>query len=206
MMAAAGRPAGDAPRRPVCTEDEGEGVMRRMWRGLVGDLTDAQSAAVLLAAAGSAGAVWWRTRADGPAAALAMGVVAFDLVGGLVAFPLPGTREHYAATGPAARVGFAVVHVQPFVLPLTRQGSLRSAAWRYGGAVTATVLLEVLDPGRRRILANAVAAALSAVDLATSAGSPQRWLGPVYLVKVIGGHGGIAKRGATLGRSWAWPT
>ena len=85
MMAAAGRPAGDAPRRPVCTEDEGEGVMRRMWRGLVGDLTDAQSAAVLLAAAGSAGAVWWRTRADGPAAALAMGVVAFDLVGGLVA-------------------------------------------------------------------------------------------------------------------------
>lgn len=121
-----------------------------------------------------------------------MAFVAVDLVGGLVAFQLRPTREQYGRTSLGSRLTFALVHVQPFAVPLAGQGSWRRAAVRYVATVGSTAALELLPvrAASRRGVANTLGAALSAVDLASD-GSPQRWFGPVYLMKVIGGHGGI---------------
>ncbi|MGC5615086.1 hypothetical protein [Georgenia sp. Z1491] len=121
-----------------------------------------------------------------------VGAVAFDLVGGLVAFQLPATRERYSMKAMRSRLTFALVHVQPFALPLLGEGSWRRAGLRCSTAVASTVALERLAPRSpgRRLIANGVAAALSLVDLATDS-SRQRWFGPVFTMKVVGGHGGI---------------
>lgn len=123
-----------------------------------------------------------------------MGIVAFDLVGGLVAFQLRPTREKYSASSLRSRMGFALAHLQPFLLPVLGEGPWRRAAARYATAVIATAVLErcATRSTSRRAVANSVAAAFSGADLAT--GKPQqRWFGTVYLMKVIGGHSGIRR-------------
>ncbi|GAA1129551.1 hypothetical protein GCM10009670_22690 [Citricoccus alkalitolerans] len=89
---------------------------------------------------------------------------------------------------------FALVHLQPFLLPLFGEGSWARAALRYATAFLATTALERFVPrsASRRFVANGVAAALSSADFTTDK-SQQRWFGPVYLMKVIGGHSGIPR-------------
>lgn len=150
---------------------------------------------VLGAAAAGAVAVGVNTvRRAGVGRSALLSCVAFDLVGGLIAFQLQPTREQYREASLQSRLAFALVHVQPFAVPLTGQGSWRRAALRYTAAVASTVALEVTLPraDSRRVAANMLAASLSFIDLASDT-SQQRWFGPVYLMKVIGGHGGVPK-------------
>lgn len=166
----------------------------RAWTLLVGPLDRKQSALVLTSATASAITVGVRTRPAGRVRAAVTAAVAFDLVGGLVAFQLPATRAVYAPSSLISRVGFAAAHVQAGVVPLTGQGSWSTAAGRYLAALSSTVLLEVALPKspHRRAVATVVAAAFSISDLVVSRGEEQRWLGPVVLIKVIGGHASIA--------------
>lgn len=166
---------------------------RTAWARLVGPLTGAQSAAVLAVAAAGAAAIGKHTaRRTAVGRGVLLAVVAFDLIGGLVAFQLTPTREQYRKTSLRSRLVFTGVHLQPFVLPAVGQGTWKRAALRYAAAVASTVALETALPraGSRRIVANLLAASLSVADVATD-DSQQRWFGPVYLMKVIGGHAGI---------------
>ena len=168
------------------------------WRALMGPVSPAQGGAtVAIAAAAAVGIGVGTGRRVGWRTGLLTAVVALDLVGGLISFQLPPTRAAYAQHSPQQRLGFVALHLQPFVLPLTRQGSWSRAAIRYGSALAATVGLELAGSRlpKRRLVANALAAGFAAVDFATDA-SPQRWFGPVYLAKLIGGHGGIAGQSA----------
>ncbi len=149
------------------------------------------SCAALSAAAAAVGT----SRRLGGGRGTVVGLVAFDLVGGLVAFQMRGTREKYAQSPLRSRLIFAVAHVQPIVLPLIADGSWRRAAARYLAAVSMTAALELVVPPRmpRRLTANGVGLVLSTLDL-VSGPATQRWLGPVYLMKVVGGHAGIPRR------------
>lgn len=132
-----------------------------VWGGLVGPLGRAASIGVLMAAASSAATVAASTsRRAGTGRGVALGAVAFDLVGGLIAFQLHGTRRRYAGSPLRSRLVFALVHVQPFVLPALGEGSWRRAAARYTAAVASTAVLERLAPcsASRRALANWLAA------------------------------------------------
>ncbi len=167
----------------------------RMWREVVGPLGSNGSVAVLTCAALSATAAAVGTsRRRGVGRGTVVGLVAFDLVGGLVAFQMRGTREKYAQSSLRSRLIFAVAHVQPIVLPLIADGSWRRAAARYLAAVSTTAALELVLPPRmpRRLTANGVGLVLSTLDL-VSGSSTQRWFGPVYLMKVVGGHAGIPR-------------
>ncbi|MEJ2889501.1 hypothetical protein [Actinomycetospora aeridis] len=165
------------------------------WTRLVGPLGPGASAAVLGSAlAGGVAAGLGATGRVGPGRGLLDGLVAADLVGGLVTFQLPPTRRQYARSSPRARLTFVLLHLHPFALPLTRQGGWRRAVSRYAAAVAATGALEVLcaRSASRRTVANIVATAAAVVDGATTRTGP-RWFGPVYLAKLIGGHGGIPR-------------
>lgn len=166
----------------------------RAWRALMGPVSAPQAAAALAGAGTAAVTIGRRTaHRRGAARGLALGAVAFDLVGGLISFQLPPTRAAYARHGMRERLGFVAVHVQPFVLPLCGDGSWARASARYLAALAATVALEAgPERGSRRLAANALAVALAALDAATDR-SPQRWLGPVYLLKVVGGHAGVPR-------------
>ncbi len=177
--------------------------VRKQWRGLVGSLDSTQSAAVLgTAVAGAAWAAVHTARRAGTGhtgtgrtpigRSGAIAAVGVDLIGGLVAFQLPPTRDKYAQSSARARLIFALCHAQPFLLPLLREGSWRRAAFRYLAGIAAITGLQAtsLTPRDRRIAANAVAAGVSIADFATDT-SPQRWFGPVFTMKVIGGHGGL---------------
>lgn len=173
----------------------GSGTWAARWSRLVGPVGPARSALILGvagAAALHAAVEAWRRR--GPAAAVITGLVAFDLYGGLVAFQLRETRAEYAAKELGDRLVFVVLHLQPYLLPLTGQGGPGQATARYAAAVLSTGALEWLLPTSRyrRLVANAVAALLTWLDSRAPAGE-QRWLGPVYLMKLTGGHGGIPR-------------
>lgn len=159
----------------------------------MGPVDGGASAAVLSVATLAGLAVARRTRAGaGTGRALLLGVLAFDLVGGLVAFQLRATRDQYARHAPRSRLGFVAGHLHPFLLPLAGQGGWGRAAARYVAAVGATVVLDgtLQTSPRRRAVGSALALALSAGDLLTDR-SAQRWFGPVYLCKLVGGHGSI---------------
>ncbi|WP_040160655.1 hypothetical protein [Mobilicoccus massiliensis] len=70
--------------------------------------------------------------------------------------------------------------------------------------MVATTALETLLPDSplRRPVANVLAAGLSVLDLVASGRERQRWLGPVYLMKVAGGHAGIPRQSTRVRR---WP-
>lgn len=159
----------------------------------MGELTPAQSAAVLSFAADSALGVGLRAvRRAGPLRGAVMGFQAFDLVGGLVAFQCAGTRSKYADGTGLRRLAFPVLHVQPYTVPLAGEGSWTVAAGRHLPAVASTAALDQVEmkPRSRRVTANIVAAGLSLCDLAV-ADSRQRWFGPVYLFKVVGRHASL---------------
>lgn len=166
----------------------------RAWTDLVGRLSPAQSALVLGGAAAGAVLVAVRTvdRGDGWPARLLMAGVAADLVGGLITFQLGPTRERYAETAVASRLGFVAAHLQPFALPLIGQGSWRRAGARYATVLLTSAAVEAaaLSPTTRRRIATAVGVAAALMDVVT-APPGQRWFGPVYHLKLIGGHTSI---------------
>ncbi len=174
---------------------------KRTWTTLVGPLGRGASTVVVVAAASAATVILTSTsRRVGAARGAAMGAVAFDLCGGLVAFQLRPTRKKYSESSLQSRMMFALAHVQPFLLPIIGEGSWRRATARYAAAIIATAALERFVPHstNRRVVANCVAATVSIADLASDK-SQQRWLGPVYLMKVIGGHSSIStQHDATL--------
>lgn len=161
----------------------------------MGNVTPIEGAVALASAGVSAAVVGVSTaRREGWIRGVVMGVVAFDLCGGLVSFQLGSTREEYARHDDRRRLVFVLVHLQPFVLPVTGQGTWRRAAARYAAAVGGTLALERVGirPEHRRPIANGIALALAGADLMVA--SPgQRWLGPAYLLKLVGGHGGIPR-------------
>lgn len=178
-----------------------------VWRAVMGPVGPKQGGATMAVAAAAALVVGRRTlREKGPVAAIVTGVVAFDLVGGMVSFRLESTRRQYAGHDVRQRLLFAAAHVQPFVLPITGQGNWSRAAVRYGLALAATAALEAFTPTRpgRGMIADALGAALALADLASDR-SKQRWLGPVYLIKLVGGHGGVGtKTGSNPRRTVIW--
>lgn len=182
------------PRHDVTASDS-KATRRGVWNRLVGPLRPIQSAVVLVSAAAAAIGVGVSTLPVGRVPAALMAAVAFDLIGGLMAFQLPATRAAYETSPVVSRIGFAMAHVQAFVIPLTGQGPWSTACSRYAAALGSTVLLEVALPSspRRRAAAAAMAMACSLADVAASRGANQRWLGPVILLKVIGGHASIPR-------------
>ena len=93
------------------------------WRALMGPVSPAQGGATVAIAAAAAVGIGASTRRRvGWRTGLLTAVVALDLVGGLISFQLPPTRAAYAQHSPQQRLGFVALHLQPFVLPLTRQG------------------------------------------------------------------------------------
>ncbi len=161
----------------------------------MGNVTPIEGAIALTAAGVSAAVVGVSTaRRVGWIRGLVMGVVAFDLCGGLVSFQLGSTREEYAHHSDRRRLVFVLVHLQPFVLPLTGQGTWGQAVARYAAAVGGTLALERVGIRSefRRPVANGLALALAGADLMV-ASPDQRWLGPVYVLKLVGGHGGIPR-------------
>ncbi|WP_425307659.1 hypothetical protein AADG42_02515 [Ammonicoccus fulvus] len=168
---------------------------RSFWNRLMGNVTPIEGAVALASAGVSAAVVGVSTaRRVGWIRGLVMGVVAFDLCGGLVSFQLGSTREEYAHHSDRRRLVFVLVHLQPFVLPLVGQGTWGRAGVRYAAAVGGTLALERVGmrPEHRRPVANGSALALAVADL-MAASPDQRWLGPVYLLKLVGGHGGIPR-------------
>ncbi|WP_295017962.1 hypothetical protein [uncultured Micrococcus sp.] len=164
-------------------------VAARVWRGLVEPLGRAESAAVLGVAAVTGLAVARQTGTRrGPGAALLLGAVAVDVTGGMVAFQLPATRERYRSSSLADRLGLAAAHVQCLALPPAGEGTWSRALARWAGVVGATAVLQAVVPERRRRAAGtALGAVLAAADLATDR-SAQRWLGPVWYLKLVAGH------------------
>lgn len=168
---------------------------KKAWSEVVGPLGKRESAIVLAAATAGAVCIGVDTaRRTTPARGAFLGAIAFDLIGGLIAFQLEPTRERYARSSFPSRLVFALLHLQPFAVPLIGEGSWKRAAFRYTGSVACTLALETVRPHAvtRRRHANALAAAMSVVDM-VGVRSKQRWIGPIYLMKVIGGHGGIAR-------------
>ncbi len=174
------------------------GQLERFWGRLVGPLGAGRSAGVVSAAALGTTLVAVHTkRRNGLRAATTMAPVAFDLIGGLITFQLAPTRAKYADAPLRARMMFVGAHLQPLAVPVVGGGSWKRAMARYATAIVATTTLETVlaNHPRRRLVANLIAAGVSAADVATDRG-PQRWIGPVYLMKVIGGHGGIPRNDA----------
>lgn len=163
-----------------------------LWTQLVGDLDAAQSFCVMGAAAVVTHAVWRDTRSRGLGRAVAMAVTAWDLVGGLVAFQMPPTRAKYARAGSRERMIFVLLHGQPFVVPLSGEGRFSTAAGRYlavlGGAAVADRLI---SQKQRLIWSLGLAGLLVTVDLVATRDEQQRWLGPTYFMKLLGGHASI---------------
>jgi hypothetical protein len=163
------------------------------WSRLVGPLPPAESLSVLGVAVAAAAATWRRSRTQrGALASALIGGLALDLAGGLVAFQLPPTRRTYAQKQGSDRLMFVTAHVHPFVLPALGSGTWRRAGARYAAALGANVLFDRTRPpaASRRVLAASAAGVASLIDLPGS-GTPERWFGPLYLLKLIGGHAGI---------------
>lgn len=167
---------------------------RRGWHRLMGPVDRPQSLTVLAAATAAGTVVALRTarRRARWLPAVVVGAVAVDLVGGLIAFRLEPVRRKYAAAGTLGRLAFPVVHVQPYALPLVGEGTWRRAAARHAAAIVATAVLQAAEqpPVMRRVTADGIATAVALLDVAIADG-PQRWFGPVYAYKVIGGHGSL---------------
>ena len=121
-------------------------------------------------------------------------MIAFDLTGGMVAFHQPVTRCFYARCNLAARLLFTGMHVHPFLLAMTGQGT-EQAVCRYLEVNATTAALELLVPRSRirPVLATVIAVLLAGMDWRNSPGQQNRWLGPVFLVKLISGHAGIPR-------------
>lgn len=164
-------------------------MLRRAWSGLVGPLGAARSAGVVGAATAAGLVAGTETAARcGPGVGAFVGVTAVDLVGGMVAFQLRPTREHYARTSLSRRMALAAAHVQCFALPIVGEGTWSAAAGRWAGVVASTALLQCAVPAAHRRPAGFVlAAGLTAADVAL-AGPRQRWLGPVWFTKLVAGH------------------
>ena len=98
------------------------------------------------------------------------------------------TRERYRSSSLADRLGLAAAHVQCLALPPAGEGTWSRALARWAGVVGATAVLQAVVPERRRRAAGtALGAVLAAADLATDR-SAQRWLGPVWHLKLVAGH------------------
>lgn len=167
----------------------------KLWSSLVGSLGGCESVVVLITATSAASGIFYTTcRRAGMARGVGVGLIAFDLWGGLAAFQFQPTREQYSRSPLRSRMLFALGHVQPFLLPVLGEGSWRAATTRYATAVASTVVLERFLPhsASRRVVANSAAAAFSVADLVFGE-SGQCWFGPVYLMKVVGGHSGIRR-------------
>ncbi|GAB3623625.1 hypothetical protein GCM10027418_17080 [Mariniluteicoccus endophyticus] len=171
----------------------GSELLRRFWTGLVGPVPP-RTSGVIMAGAGAAtcavavstpGPVWRR---------VVMGAMAFDIVGGMVAFQVPATRAEYARKSSVEHLGFVAAHLHPAVLAALGEGSWTRNATRYAYAVAVTEGLQraPLSPQARRRAAMALGLVAAVVDLATDR-SGSRWFGPAYL-KLVAGHAGIGAR------------
>ena len=140
---------------------------------------------------------------DGAAKGAVAAGLAFDLVGGLVALHWPSNRRAFTRKGIPERLLFTGLHVQPFVLPAIGQGTWGHAARRYLTALGVSAALELLVPRSRLrpAIATAAAAVLAVEDWRRGRGWRNRWLGPVLLLKLIGGHAGIRRSGGVPTRS-----
>lgn len=99
------------------------------WSELVGPLGKLESAVVLAAATGGAVSVGVNTaRQTTPSRGAFLGAIAFDLIGGLITFQLEPTRGRYVSSSFLSRLKFALVHLQPFALPLIGEGSWKRRA------------------------------------------------------------------------------
>ena len=125
-------------------------------------------------------------------------MIAFDLTGGMVAFHQPATRCVYARRNLAARLLFTGMHAHPFLLAMTGQGTWKQALCRYLEVNATTAALELLVPRSRirPVLATVIAVLLAGMDWRNSPGQQNRWLGPVFLLKLISGHAGIPRERA----------
>jgi deazaflavin-dependent oxidoreductase (nitroreductase family) len=164
---------------------------RNAWTRFVGPVSRDESAAILIPAALGAVAIGIRTgRRDGPVAGVVAGALGYDLIGGAVEFQTRTGRAHYAQKSERERLLFAALHLQPFVIPLIKQGGWPVAGVRYLLSLGANVLLPRVPADRRRVAGVAGAALATAADRLAS-GSAERWFGPAYLTKMIAGHATI---------------
>jgi hypothetical protein len=149
-----------------------------------------------LAAAGAVAApamVRRQRPAAGPVELAAASAVGLDVAGGAWCNETPSCKRWYHRAGSSrlGRVGFAALHLYPFLIEaVSGRGHWRSAAVSYSTLVAGAALLELAPRERKR----GVATGLYATWLAgTSIVSPPpagfAWLPPLLGFKLLLGHG-----------------
>ncbi len=126
-------------------------------------------------------------------------VLTIDVAGGVVANSLGTAKRFYhssppATAGPVARmvhhpVGFAAVHIQPFIVAAAvPDASWAWAATWWAGALAGTVLVVATPLYLQRAVAGAVVTtALIAAPLVSDP-TGLAWFGPVLVLKLVGAH------------------
>ncbi|WP_154674333.1 hypothetical protein [Nakamurella lactea] len=164
------------------------------WTRLVGPASRAESVAILVPAViGGALVARSTARRRGLVRGAAAAAVAVDLIGGVVAFQTSSARSRYAESTASARMLFTAAHLQPAIMPLIGEGNWPTATRRYLLSLGGSALLTRMPAARRRVAGLAVTLAAVAIERIGATGT-DRWLGPVYLTKLLAGHGTLADR------------
>ncbi len=169
----------------------GTGAVPRERR-LVGTATVAPPAGVAaVAAAQEVAWSWWQWT-------LVL-VLTVDVAGGVVANALGSAKRLYHSPVPPglslpqrvlrSHVGFAAVHVQPFVLAVLLPGATLgwAAAW-YGGCLAGTAAVVRAPLYLRRPLAAAVVTVAVVAAPLAAAPAGLAWFGPVLALKLVAAH------------------
>lgn len=167
---------------------------RRGIHQLAYDSTPAERRLTLLIAAfGVAGALACGTAARVDWATWQWGIVlfvAFDVVGGVAAMPLPpAIRKVRPADEPLRPIAFAAFHIHPLLLALVLPDQPWIAMFLVYGSALAGVALANLVPGQFRTSV-ALAWCTGAITLAFSTGpfNSLEWFPPAFLLKLVGSH------------------
>ena len=120
-------------------------------------------------------------------------VVGGDLGGGAWCNETPSSKRwyHRAGTTRLGRVGFAAMHVYPFLVEATSgRGQWRSATISYGTLVASAAVLELVPRDRRRSVAYGLYTVwLAATSIISPPPAGYAWLPSLLGFKLMVGHG-----------------
>ena len=119
--------------------------------------------------------------------------VGTDVAGGAWFNETPSCKRWYHRKGSSrlGRVGFAALHLYPFLVEVTSgRGQFRSAAISYGTLVASAAVLEVSPAEQRRSLATTLYTVwLASTSVVAPPPSGYAWLPAVLGFKLLVGHG-----------------
>lgn len=130
---------------------------------------------------------------------LVVAVLTIDVAGGVVANSLGTAKRFYHSPLPATAghltrvvhnpIGFAVIHVQPFIvaLALPDAGWAWAATW-WGAALVGTILVTSAPLYLERAVAASVVTTVLIASPLLDHPSGLWWFGPVLVLKLVGAH------------------